>query len=105
MVNVQCPACDYQTGENGVNVAVALLNAHVAAAHAAAAGPPRAPRVSHPELKDNITEETWNAFALSWQVFLRANNVPVGERSSQLLIDEAMPYVRCASKENHSVQL
>ena len=40
--------------------------------------------MDRPVLTDSITEETWNAFDQSWQVYLRANDVQQDERSVQL---------------------
>ena len=88
--SIKCPCCAYQTGDGSDLVIAALLNAHVAGTHthtqnvAQPAQQRRPPRVERPVLKDNITEETWNAFVQSWEIFVQGNGIPVAEQTVQL---------------------
>ena len=90
MPDIECPVdnCIYRTGDVDNAVAAALLTAHTAGAHTANVAHQqrrsRPPKVDRPQLKDNITEETWNAFRHSWDIFVRANDVDVIDRSVQL---------------------
>ena len=69
-------------------VAAALLNAHTAGTHSTTNAPQplerRTPKVDRPILKDNISEETWNAFFQSWGIFVRANDIQDAEKTVQL---------------------
>ena len=89
---------------------MALLNAHVATAHAAP--PPQAqpvqqqrrtPRVDRPVLSDNITEETWNAFEQSWNEYVSANGVQNNEKTVQLYSCCDMPLKAKLTAMNPSV--
>ena len=91
MVNVTCPndGCGYETGDVADLIAAALLNAHTAGSHAQnnvglPVQPRRTPKIDRPVLKDNITEEMWNAFAQSWTIFLQGNDIPEAEKTLQL---------------------
>ena len=77
MVNISCPHCDYSTGEYTEAVALEVFRAHQTAHANAAPGAQsrRTPKVDRPPLKDNITEETWNAFIQSWEIFVKGNGV------------------------------
>ena len=86
--SIKCPCCAYETGDGSDLVITALLNAHVAGTHTQNVAQPaqqrRPPRVERPVLKDNITEETWNAFVQSWEIFVQGNGIPVAEQTVQL---------------------
>ena len=91
MVVIQCPCdgCEYETADMSEAVTVALLNAHTAGTHnAPVAGNTqqrrRTPKVDRPVLKDNMTEESWNAFLQSWNIFVRGNDVEDAELTVQL---------------------
>ena len=87
MVNVKCPCCEYETGESADSIiAVALLNAHVAGTHSNSSPSQarRAPKVDRPTLKDNVTEETWNAVIQSWEIFVRGNGIETNDQTVQL---------------------
>ena len=90
MPNIHCPVenCQYATGDVDNAVAAALLMAHTAGSHSAnrleQPRRPRPPKVDRPQLKDNISEETWNAFTYSWDIFVRANDVDDADQTVQL---------------------
>jgi len=89
MPNIHCPVedCQYATGDFDNAVAAALLMAHTAGSHSAGRPErhrPRPPKVDRPQLKDNISEETWNAFKYSWDIFVRANDVEDADQTVQL---------------------
>ena len=90
MPNIQCPVedCQYATGDVDNAVAAALLMAHTAGSHSANSFErprrSRPPKVDRPQLKDNISEETWNAFTYSWDIFVRANDVDDADQTVQL---------------------
>ena len=84
--SIQCPCCEFNTGDGSDLVIAALLNAHVAGSHSQNAAPQqrRPPKVDRPVLKDNISEETWNAFVQSWDIFVRGNVLSDAEQTIQL---------------------
>ena len=95
MANIPCPVegCQYSTGDSTEAVAIALLNAHVAGTHSNNARPVaaqqmmqprRTPKIDRPPLKDNISEETWNAFLQSWNIFVQGNGVDAADQAVQL---------------------
>ena len=89
MVAIKCPCCEFLTPDLSDVLAAAGLNTHVVVDHAnnhvvAQAQPRRTPKVDRPLLKDNISEETWNAFKQSWDIFVRGNDVAVVDRTVQL---------------------
>ena len=87
MVNIVCPidGCQFETGDYSEAICLAIFNAHQLGAHTA---PPqqssRVPKVDRPPLNDNISEETWNAFLQSWEIFVRGNNVSENDKTVQL---------------------
>ena len=91
MPNVQCPVpnCPYKTGEQEPGVVAALLIAHTTVHTSAPASPPattrrRPPKVNRPNLADNLTEVSWNAFLQDWETFVRANEIDAADRAIQL---------------------
>ena len=103
--SIKCPCCDYETGDGSDLIISALLNAHVAGSHNAAqpAQPQRRPpKVNRPVLKDNISEETWNAFVQSWDIFVQGNGISVAEQTVQLYssCDMALKAKLTAMNEN-----
>ena len=86
MVNIQCTCSQYRTGEANQNIAIALLNAHVAASHA---NPPPQPKpvqqrwtpcVDRPVLADSIRKPGIHLIRAG----RRANDVKQDDRSVQL---------------------
>ena len=88
MPDVPCPieGCTYTTGEFDNVVVAALLTAHTAGVHSGGGQPvhQHSPKVDRPVLADGITEEGWNAFQQSWNIFVRAYNVPDDDKPMQL---------------------
>ena len=90
MVNVQCPieGCDFQTGEYAASIVAALLACHTQGYHtnapAATAARPRLPKVDRPILTDDMDEESWNVFQLSWDIYAKAHDIPDADVAVQL---------------------
>ena len=116
MANIPCPVegCQYSTGDSTEAVAIALLNAHVAGTHSNNARPVaaqqmmqprRTPKIDRPPLKDNISEETWNAFSQSWNIFVQGNGVDAADQAVQLYSCCDMPLKAKLTAVNQNIRI
>ena len=79
------PECDFSAEHASETVALSIFDSHKESHKVVASSSAKPPGIGRPNMKQDVTEEEWDAFVLKWRRFKRYHNFPVGQVADQLL--------------------
>ena len=79
------PECDFSAEHASETVALSIFDSHKESHKVVASSSAKSPGIGRPNMKQDVTEEEWDAFVLKWRRFKRYHNFPVGQVADQLL--------------------
>ena len=79
------PECDFSAEHASETVALAIFNSHQESHKVVASSSAKPPSIGRPNMKQDVSEEEWDAFVLKWKRFKRYHNFPAGQVADQLL--------------------
>ena len=88
VIDCQFGGCTAKIEHDSEAVALAMFQSHMmthqAPAPANAVPAQRLPPIQRPEVRQDITEEDWDAFIIEWENFKRCTNLPSASITDQL---------------------
>ena len=90
-ISCQFPGCNWETAHDSEAVAIALLTSHGDVhrhGNGGSGNRPKQPKVDHPELSQDVSDEDWETFNEEWLRFKRSwctTSTTQGEITDQLL--------------------